>query len=104
MSEARAAVAGGITRMVCPPDTHPIIDTPAMAHMVQDRADDAGLARVHPLGALTVGLQGERLTDMAMLVDAGCVGLSNALETVENSLVMRRAMQYASTSDFGTPP
>ena len=97
LSEARAAVAGGITRMVCPPDTHPIIDTPAMAHMVQDRADDAGLARVHPLGALTVGLQGERLTDMAMLVDAGCVGLSNALETVENSLVMRRAMQYAST-------
>ena len=99
-SETRAAVSGGITRMVCPPDTFPIIDTPAMAHMIQDRAEDSGFARVHPLGALTVGLKGERLTDMAMLMDAGCIGVSNALEIVENTLVMRRAMQYASTFDI----
>ncbi|WP_423905986.1 dihydroorotase [Candidatus Spongiihabitans sp.] len=99
-SETRAAVSAGITRMVCPPDTFPIIDTPAMAHMIQNRADDIGYAKVHPLGALTVNLQGQRLTDMAMLMEAGCVGVSNALETVENTLVMRRAMQYASTYDL----
>ena len=99
-TEARAAASAGITRMVSPPDTFPIIDTPAMAHMIQDRADDAGFTVVHPLGALTVGLKGERLTDMAMLMDAGCVGVSNALQSVENTLLMRRAMQYASTYDI----
>ncbi len=99
-SEARAAASAGITRMVSPPDTFPIIDTPAMAHMIQDRADDAGFSIVHPLGALTVGLKGEQLTDMAMLMDAGCVGVSNALQSVENTLLMRRAMQYASTYDI----
>ncbi len=99
-TEARAATSAGITRMVSPPDTFPIIDTPAMAHMIQDRADDAGYAAVHPLGALTVGLKGEQLTDMAMLMDAGCVGVSNALQSVENTLLMRRAMQYASTYDI----
>ena len=99
-SESRAAASGGITRMVTPPDTYPIIDTPAMAHMIRNRADDAGYSIVHPLGALTVGLKGERLTDMAMLMDAGCVGVSNALNSVENTLVMRRAMQYASTYDI----
>jgi dihydroorotase len=100
LSESTAAASAGITTMICPPDTFPIIDTPAMAHMIQDRAEDAGFCSVHPLGALTTGLKGERLTDMAMLMDAGCVGVSNALEAVENSLVMRRAMQYASTFDI----
>ena len=99
-TEARAAASAGVTRMVSPPDTFPIIDTPAMAHMIQDRADDAGFAIIHPLGALTVGLKGEQLTDMAMLMDAGCVGVSNALKSVENTLLMRRAMQYASTYDI----
>lgn len=96
-SETRAAARGGITRMVCPPDTTPIIDTPAMVYMIQDRAQDAGHCQVHPLAALTVGLRGEQLTDMAMLQQAGCVGVSNGWAAVENTLVMRRAMQYAST-------
>jgi dihydroorotase len=99
-SETKAAAGGGITMMVCPPDTFPIIDTPAMAHMIQNRAEDSGYARVRPQGALTLGLKGERLTDMAMLIDAGCVGVSNAHETMQNTLVMRRAMQYASTYDI----
>ena len=99
-SESRAAACAGITRMVCPPDTHPIIDTPAMVHMIQNRAEEVGYAKVHPLGALTVGLKGERLTDMAMLMDAGCVGVSNAWTAVDNTLVMRRAMQYASTYEL----
>lgn len=99
-SETAAAAAGGITRLVCPPDTSPVIDTPAMAHLVRDRAESAGYCTLHPLGALTKGLAGERLTDMAMLADAGCVGVSNALHAVDNTLVMRRAMQYASTYDI----
>ena len=99
-SETAAAAAGGITHLVCPPDTSPVIDTPAMANMVRDRADSSGFCAVHPLGALTKELSGERLTDMAMLADAGCVGVSNGLHAVENTLVMRRAMQYASTYDI----
>jgi len=74
--------------------------------MILGRGGGGGLARIHPLGALTANLRGERLTDMALLLDAGCVGVSNGLRAVENTLVMRRAMQYASTYDlpvFVTP-
>ena len=99
-SETVAAASGGITRMVYPPDTYPVIDTPAMARMIQDRADSIGSTKVHPLGALTVGLDGDKLTDMAMLMDAGCIGVSNASRPIQNTLVMRRAMQYASTYDL----
>lgn len=94
-SETRAAVRAGITTLCCPPDTYPVIDTPAMAQMIQQRAWRFGLAFVHPLGALTQGLQGKLLTDMAALDEAGCVGFSNALEPVTDTLVMRRAMEYA---------
>ena len=100
-SETRAAASGGITRMVCPPDTAPVIDTPAMVRMIREHAGVGGFTRVHPLGALTAGLDGERLADMALLMDAGCVGVSNGLRAVENTLLMRRAMQYAAT--YGLP-
>lgn len=100
-SETRAAASGGITRMVCPPDTFPVIDTPAMVRMIRDSAGACGFTKVHPLGALTAGLDGQRLADMALLMDAGCVGVSNGLRAVENTLVMRRAMQYAAT--YGLP-
>jgi dihydroorotase len=96
-SETRAAVAAGITTLCCPPDTHPVIDTPAMAHMIQSRAWRFGLAFVHPLGAMTQNLEGKRLTDMAALEEAGCAGVSNALEPVNDTLVLRRAMEYAAT-------
>jgi len=96
-SETRAAVAGGITTLCCPPDTDPVIDTPAMTQMIQSRAWRFGMAFVHPLGALTRGLQGKRLTDMAALDEAGCVGVSNALEPITDTLVLRRAMEYAAT-------
>ncbi|MGB5707686.1 MAG: dihydroorotase [Arenicellales bacterium] len=99
-SETTAAATAGITGLVCPPDTWPVVDTPAMANMIRDRAEANGQSRVYPLGALTVGLEGEKLTDMAMLLDAGCVGVSNGLKAVSNTLVMRRAMQYASTYDI----
>jgi dihydroorotase len=99
-SETRAAVAAGITTLCCPPDTWPVIDTPAMAQMVQSRAWRFGLAFVHPLGALTQGLEGKLLTDMAALEEAGCVGVSNALEPITDTLVLRRAMEYAATFDL----
>ena len=99
-SETQAAVKGGITTIICPPDTKPVIDTPAMAQMLQQRAWQTGRTFIHPLGALTQGLKGEALTDMWALANAGCVGVSNALNPVMNSLVMRRAMQYASTFDI----
>ncbi len=99
-SETRAAVNAGITTLCCPPDTYPVIDTPAMAQMIQQRAWRFGLAFVHPLGALTQGLQGKLLSDMAALDDAGCVGFSNALEPVADTLVMRRAMEYAAGFDL----
>lgn len=96
-SETLAAVSGGITTLCCPPDTDPVIDTPAMVQMIQSRAWQIGRSFIHPLGAMTRGLRGELLTDMAALEEAGCVGVTNALQPVRDTLVMRRAMQYAST-------
>ena len=98
--ELQSAVAGGITRLVCPPDTLPVIDMPATAMLEQDLAADVGLARIHPIGAMTRKLEGNTLTDMALLDEAGCVGVGNALKPIADTLVMRRAMQYASTYDI----
>jgi len=99
-SEIDAAVAGGITVLCIPPDTFPPIDTPAMAQMVQQRAWQLGKTFIHPVGALTQNLEGRVLTDMAALGEAGCVGVSNAMRAIEDTVVMRRAMQYASTFDL----
>ena len=99
-SETRAAVAAGITTLCCPPDTNPVIDTPAMAQMIQSRAWRFGLAFIHPLGALTQGLEGKLLSDMEALDDAGCVGFSNAYKPVGDTLVLRRAMEYCATFDL----
>ncbi len=96
-SELSAAVRGGVTMVCVPPDTYPPIDTPAMANMIRQRVDAVGLARVFPVGALTVGLEGERLTDMGSLHQGGCTLISNSDRAILNTLVMRRAMQYAST-------
>ena len=99
-SETRAAVAAGITTLCCPPDTHPVIDTPAMVQMLQSRAWRFGLAFIHPLGALTRGLEGQLLADMEALDEAGCVGFSNALAPVPDTQVLRRALEYAATLDL----
>lgn len=99
-SELRAAVAAGITTLCCPPDTHPAIETPAMVQMIQSRAWRLGLAFIHPLGALTLGLKGQQLSDMEALDDAGCVGFTNALEPITDTLVLRRAMEYAASFDL----
>ena len=96
-SETHAAARGGITTLCCPPDTDPVIDTPAVVELIHQRAVENGLARVEVLGALTRDLDGEHLAEMGALRDAGCLGVSNALRPISDTEVMRRAMEYAST-------
>ena len=96
-SETRAAARGGITTLCCPPNTHPIIDTPAVAELIQRHAETAGFAHVLPLGALTQKLEGDAITEMHALKKAGCVGVSNAMKPISNTLILRRAMEYAAT-------
>ena len=100
-SEMRAAVAGGVTSLACPPDTDPPLDEPGLVEMLKYRAQTMKLANVYPVGALTARLGGERLTEMAELTDAGCVAFSQADAPLEDTQVLWRAMQYAST--FGFP-
>jgi dihydroorotase len=99
-SEAAAAAASGITTLCCPPDTDPVIDTPAVVDLVSHRASAVGLARVHPLGALTQELGGERLTEMAALKAAGCAGVTNLLHPIRDTQLLRHAMAYAATFDL----
>ena len=101
-SEMAAAVAGGVTSLVCPPDTDPVLDEPGLVQMLKFRARNLNLARVFPLGALTRGLQGEVLTEMAELTEAGCVGFSQAEVALKDTLVLHRALQYASTFGYTT--
>lgn len=99
-SEMAAAVAGGVTSVVCPPDTEPVLDEPGLVEMLRYRAERLHQARVFPLGALTRNLQGEVLTEMLELTEAGCVGFSQAEVPLANTQVMQRALQYASTFGF----
>jgi dihydroorotase len=99
-SEMAAAVAGGISSVVCPPDTDPVLDEPGLVEMLKYRAEKLHQARVFPLGALTRGLQGEVLTEMVQLTEAGCVGFSQAEVALENTQVLQRALQYASTFGY----
>ncbi len=101
-SETRAAVAGGVTTVCVPPDTEPAVDTPAVAELINQRAAEAGFARVEVLGALTQKLGGELLAEMGALSEAGCAGVSNALRPVPNTEVMRRALEYAATFGLTT--
>jgi dihydroorotase len=96
-SEMAAAVAGGVTSLVCPPDTDPVLDEPGLVEMLKSRAEKLHQARVFPLGALTRGLAGEVLTEMVELTEAGCVGFSQAEVPLGNIQVLQRALQYAST-------
>jgi len=99
-TESAAAAAGGITTLCCPPDTNPVVETPADIELIRLRAEKVGKTRIVTLGALTHGLDGERLSEMAALKNAGCVGVSNAQRPLANTLVLRRAMEYAATFDL----
>ncbi|HEY7741830.1 MAG TPA: dihydroorotase, partial [Burkholderiales bacterium] len=100
-SEMEAAIAGGVTSLACPPDTDPPLDEPGLVEMLKYRAQSLNQAHVYPVGALTEGLKGERLTEMAELTDAGCVAFSQAEAPFADSQVLCHALQYAAT--FGFP-
>jgi dihydroorotase len=99
-SELAAAAAGGVTSLVCPPDTDPTLDEPGLVEMLKFRARKLSRCRLFPLGALTRGLQGEVLTEMAELTRAGCVGFSQAEVPLRDTLVLQRALQYAATYGY----
>jgi dihydroorotase len=99
-SEMAAAVAGGVTSLVCLPDTEPVLDEPGLVEMLKFRAEKLHQARVFPLAALTRGLQGEVLTEMVELTEAGCVGFSQAEVPLANTQVLQRALQYAATFGY----
>jgi dihydroorotase len=99
-SEMAATVAGGVTSLVCPPDTDPVLDEPGLVEMLKFRAEKLHQARVFPQGALTRNLQGEVLTEMVELTESGCVAFGQADVPLVNTQVLQRAMQYASTFDY----
>ena len=99
-SELAAAVAGGVTSVVCPPDTEPVLDVPGLVEMLHYRSELLKLARVFPLGALTRKLEGEVLAEMVGLTEAGCIGFSQAEVPLVNTQVLQRALQYASTFGY----
>ena len=99
-SETAAAAKGGITTLVCSPDTHPVIDTPAVIELIHRKARKLAQARVLTSAALTRGLAGKLLSDMAALKKAGCVAYSNAGQPLANTLIERRALEYAATFDM----
>ncbi len=96
-SETAAAARGGITTLVCTPDTQPVIDTPAVIELIHRTAQKLAQARVLTAAALTQQLEGRQLAEMATLKSAGCVAVSNASEPLLNTLVERRALEYAAT-------
>ncbi len=99
-SEMDAAMAGGVTSLAIPPDTDPPLDEPGLVEMLCHRAKKLNRAHVYPVGALTLGLKGERLSEMAELVDSGCVAFSQANVPIVDNAVLMRAMQYAATFGF----
>jgi dihydroorotase len=99
-SEMQAAIAGGVTSLACPPDTDPPLDEPGLVEMLKFRAKNLNQAHVYPVGALTEGLKGLRLTEMAELRDAGCIAFSQADAPLADNQVLFYAMQYAATFGF----
>ena len=99
-SEMDAAIAGGVTSLACPPDTDPPLDEPGLVDMLRRRARSLTHARLYPIGALTVKLAGERLTEMAELSESGCLAFTQANVPLDDTQVLWRALQYAGTFGF----
>ncbi len=98
-SGCRAAVAGGVTRLCCMPNTDPVCDNAVVVSYVKRRAEEVNLCKVLPIGAITKGENGESLSDIGKMKSAGAVALSDDGKSVMNSQIMRLAMEYA--NDFG---
>jgi dihydroorotase len=99
-SETKAAARSGITTLVCTPDTDPVIDTPAVWELIRRRAKTVGRCRVLAVGALTRGLDGLELAEMAALQRAGCVAVGNAERPLGHTGIARLALEYAATFDL----
>ena len=95
-----SAVAGGFTSVACMPNTEPVNDHIGVTELILRKAAESQLARVHPIGAVSVGSQGERLAEIGELHAAGCVGISDDGHPVADALMMRRALEYASMFDL----
>jgi dihydroorotase len=98
-SASQAAAAGGVTTLICQPDTKPAIDSPATVDFVLRRARDTGIVHVHPMAALTKGLGGCEMTEIGLLKAAGAVAFTDGTKSVTNAQVMRRALTYARDFD-----
>jgi dihydroorotase len=98
-SASQAAAAGGITTIICQPDTSPVIDNSATVDFVLRRARDTAIVNIHPMAALTKGMRGEEMTEIGLLKAAGAVAFTDADRSVMNAQVMRRAMTYARDFD-----
>ena len=98
--DAHAAARAGFTHICAQPQTRPVADSSAVIQQIIERSNQAKAARVLPLGALTKGLQGEQLSNMVSLRNAGCIALSNARSPIKDNYVLRRLMEYAATYDI----
>ena len=98
-SASQAAAAGGVTTIVCQPDTEPTIDDPTIVDFIQRRARDTGIVHVQPMAALTKGLKGQEMTEIGLLKAAGAVAFTDGTRSVTNAQVMRRALIYADDFD-----
>src|SRR5687767_3396679 len=98
-SASEAAAAGGVTTIVCQPDTNPVIDDPAIVDFVLRRARDTAIVHVQPMGALTKGLEGQEMAEIGLLKAAGAVAFTDGARSVTNAQVMRRALIYAGDFD-----
>ena len=96
-SESIAAAHGGITSLCCPPDTNPVIDTPAVAELIHQRSRSVGKTKVYTLGAMTKRLAGKQLSDMFALKEAGCLAVSNAYSPIDDGATLRRCFEYAAS-------
>ncbi len=98
-SASQAAAAGGVTTIVCQPDTNPVIDDPAIVDFILRRARDTAIVHVHPMAAVTKGLRGEEMAEIGLLKAAGAVAFTDGIHSVANAQVLRRALTYARDFD-----
>jgi dihydroorotase len=98
-SASQAAATGGITTIICQPDTEPVIDNSATVDFVLRRARDTAIVNIQPMAALTKGLRGEEMTEIGLLKAAGAVAFTDGAKSVTNAQVMRRALTYARDFD-----
>src|SRR5271167_4122849 len=98
-SASQAAAGGGVTTIICQPNTSPVIDDPATVDFVLRRARDTAIVHVHPMAALTKGLEGQEMTEIGLLKAAGAVAFTDGDKSVTNAQVMRRSLTYARDFD-----